>query len=171
MFSIIFPGQGSQIVGMGKEFFNKYNRVKKLFEKAQSFNNHGKNFKKINLLNQKKINKFPFLHDSIGLNYRLTEMQSAVGIIQIKKLSKWHITRNRNAGIYINALKNLKIVSFPVLPKKFNHAWYKFYLTLNPDFIKPNITREEIINRINKENIYCSFGSCGSIFNEKQIEF
>ncbi len=140
---------------------------KKLFEIAQSFNNHGKNFKKINLLNQKKVKKFPFVHDSIGLNYRLTEMQSAVGIIQIKKLPKWQITRNRNAGIYINALKNLKIVSFPVLPQKFTHAWYKFYLTLNPDFIKPNITREEIINRINKENIYCAFGSCGSIFNEK----
>ena len=34
MFSVIFPGQGSQIVGMGKEFFNKYNRVKKLFKEA-----------------------------------------------------------------------------------------------------------------------------------------
>ncbi len=34
MFSVIFPGQGSQIVGMGKEFFNKYSRVKKLFKEA-----------------------------------------------------------------------------------------------------------------------------------------
>jgi len=34
MFSVIFPGQGSQIVGMGKEFFNKYDRVKKLFDEA-----------------------------------------------------------------------------------------------------------------------------------------
>ena len=34
MFSIIFPGQGSQAVGMGKEFFSKYSLVKKLFEEA-----------------------------------------------------------------------------------------------------------------------------------------
>tara|TARA_B100001057_G_scaffold109384_1_gene107322 strand:- start:9490 stop:10416 length:927 start_codon:yes stop_codon:yes gene_type:complete len=34
MFSVIFPGQGSQIVGMGKEFFSKYDRVKKLFDEA-----------------------------------------------------------------------------------------------------------------------------------------
>ena len=34
MFSVIFPGQGSQIVGMGKEFFDKYNIVKKLFREA-----------------------------------------------------------------------------------------------------------------------------------------
>ena len=34
MFSVIFPGQGSQIIGMGKEFFEKYNLVKKLFKDA-----------------------------------------------------------------------------------------------------------------------------------------
>ncbi len=34
MFSVIFPGQGSQTIGMGKEFFEKYNLVKKLFKQA-----------------------------------------------------------------------------------------------------------------------------------------
>ena len=34
MFSVIFPGQGSQIVGMGKEFFNKHKIVKELFQEA-----------------------------------------------------------------------------------------------------------------------------------------
>ena len=34
MFSVIFPGQGSQLVGMGKEFFEKYDLVKKLFSEA-----------------------------------------------------------------------------------------------------------------------------------------
>ena len=34
MFSVIFPGQGSQMVGMGKEFFEKHEIVKKLFNEA-----------------------------------------------------------------------------------------------------------------------------------------
>ena len=36
MFSVIFPGQGSQLVGMGKEFFDKYDLVKNLFKEADA---------------------------------------------------------------------------------------------------------------------------------------
>ena len=34
MFSVIFPGQGSQLVGMGKDFFDRYDIVKKLFKEG-----------------------------------------------------------------------------------------------------------------------------------------
>ena len=34
MFSVIFPGQGSQMVGMGKEFYDKFDLVKNLFKEA-----------------------------------------------------------------------------------------------------------------------------------------
>ena len=36
MFSVIFPGQGSQIIGMGKDFFDKYDHVKNLFKEADN---------------------------------------------------------------------------------------------------------------------------------------
>ena len=34
MFSVIFPGQGSQLIGMGQEFYNKYQSVKDLYKEA-----------------------------------------------------------------------------------------------------------------------------------------
>ncbi len=40
MFSVIFPGQGSQLVGMGKEFFDKYDLVKNLFKEADDVLGH-----------------------------------------------------------------------------------------------------------------------------------
>ena len=57
MFSIIFPGQGSQIVGMGKDLFNKYDLVKNLFKEADDILNFplSKLFwkdQKINLISQ-----------------------------------------------------------------------------------------------------------------------
>ena len=34
MFSVVFPGQGSQMIGMGKDFYDKYDLVKNLFKEA-----------------------------------------------------------------------------------------------------------------------------------------
>ena len=40
MFSVIFPGQGSQLVGMGKEFYDKFSIVKQFFEEADDTLNY-----------------------------------------------------------------------------------------------------------------------------------
>ena len=54
MFSVIFPGQGSQTIGMGKEFFEKYTLVKELFELADD--TLGNSLSKI-ILDQRNLNK------------------------------------------------------------------------------------------------------------------
>jgi dTDP-4-amino-4,6-dideoxygalactose transaminase len=138
----------------------------KLFRFCKNFNNHGKNFKKISALN-KNVSKFPYIHDSIGSNYRLTEMQSALGIYQLKKLKNWQRARARNAEIFINAIKDLNIVSYPMLPKKFTHAWYKLYLTLNRKHMKKNFSRKKILNALNHSGVSCGFGGSGEIYKEK----
>ncbi len=37
MFSVIFPGQGSQLVGMGKDFYDKYSLVQDLFKEGEGY--------------------------------------------------------------------------------------------------------------------------------------
>lgn len=140
---------------------------KNLFSKAASFNNHGKNLGKFYKLRSKQLSSFPNLHDNLGLNYRLTEIQSGIGNIQLSKLSRWNHLRNRNANIIIDKVKSLNIVSSPKINKKFIHAFYKLYLVLNPDFIMAGKNRSDIIRQLKKRGVSVSFGASGRIFSEK----
>ncbi len=141
----------------------------KIYRYCESFNNHGKNFKKY--LAQRKHLKFPYVHDSLGSNYRLTEMQSSIGIFQLKKLNAWNKIRERNANILIQSLKHLKILSFPKLSSRIHHGWYKLYFTLNQDYSKILNPRAVIIEEINNSGIFCSFGGCGEIYNEEAFSY
>tara|TARA_B100000900_G_scaffold400922_1_gene405044 strand:- start:5727 stop:6899 length:1173 start_codon:yes stop_codon:yes gene_type:complete len=138
-----------------------------LFKKAASFNNHGKNLTKFFDLSDKKISMFPYIHDSLGLNYRMTEMQSAIGNIQLSRIQKWNQIRNRNAEVIINKIKNLNIVKVPKINSEFNHAFYKLYLVLQSEFIKSGFSRDDIIDEITKRGVSVSFGASGRVFLEK----
>ena len=143
---------------------------KKLYNKVASFNNHGKNLKKFYSLTSKKIKSFPYIHDELGLNYRLTEIQSALGNFQLKKIKEWTKLRNNNADYIINKIKELQIVNVPEIDKNYVHAFYKLYITLNNEFIKPEKNRSNILDALISEGVNASFGSCGRIFAEKAFK-
>ena len=65
MFSVIFPGQGSQIVGMGKEFFDKHELVKSLFKDADDILGFG--LSKIILLQYYIFQKILFPCQQLGI--------------------------------------------------------------------------------------------------------
>lgn len=136
----------------------------KLYKFISSFNNHGKNLNKY--FSNKTYKSFPYLHDFIGSNYRLTEMQSTIGIYQLSKMPQWNNLRKRNAEIIIGMVDDLEIVKTPIVKKVYQHAWYKLYITLNLDKIKSNIKRFDIISILNQKGVPCSFGGCGEIYNE-----
>ena len=140
---------------------------KTLYKSVASFNNHGKNLAKYESLSKKDLSNFPYIHEELGLNYRLTEMQSAIGNYQLKKIKKWTSLRNRNANIIINKVKNLEIVNTPVVNKKYTHAFYKLYLTINTDYLKRGKSRAHILRALNSYGVNASFGSSGRVFAEK----
>ena len=130
-----------------------------------SFNNHGKNLKKY--FAPTTYNSFPYIHDALGSNYRLTEMQSAIGIHQLGKIKSWNRIRERNATILLNAIKGLDAINSPALPENYHHAWYKLYLTLNPRSLKKSSSRKQIIESLNAQNVPCSFGGSGEMYKER----
>jgi dTDP-4-amino-4,6-dideoxygalactose transaminase len=96
----------------------------------------------------------------------MTEMQSAIGICQLEKMESWSRIRERNAGIYINAVKDIELINTPVIPMHLKHAWYKLYLTLNPQLLKKSFTRTKIIDELNHQLVPCSFGGSGQMYQE-----
>jgi dTDP-4-amino-4,6-dideoxygalactose transaminase len=138
---------------------------KKYFDFISSFNNHGKNLSKY--FKPKDHKSFPFFHDSIGSNYRLTELQSAVGIYQLSKMNQWNKLRTRNASIIIESVRNIKLVSYPLLPTGYHHAWYKLYLTINNQMLKKFSKRQNILDDLRSNNVPAYFGGCGEIYREK----
>lgn len=149
-------GEGGMITTNSKKYINF----------ARSFNNHGKNFSKISK-RKNKIPKFIYIHDSIGSNYRMTEMQSVIGRIQLKKMQKWTSQRNINAQHIYSSVANLPLVNIPIVADHIKHAFYKCYLTINKNFLKKGWNRDKIIYEINNNGVRCFSGSCPEIYLEK----
>jgi len=130
-----------------------------------SYRNHGKsehkleNFQKNNFL-------YKWIHDKIGINLRLTEMQSAIGLIQLKKIKKWQEVRTKNANVFIEKLSDISCVRIPKPFPNIKHAWYKFYLYIIENKLKRNWTRDLIIEEINKNGFPAFQGSCGELYLE-----
>ena len=75
----------------------------KLFRKIWSLKDQGRNIDK---MRKSKDNKFRYVHDYLGLNFRMTEIQAKIGAIQLSKLRSWIKKRNFNARLILNFLRN-----------------------------------------------------------------
>jgi dTDP-4-amino-4,6-dideoxygalactose transaminase len=110
---------------------------------------------------------FRWLHESFGTNWRLTEVQSAVGRISLRKLPGWLFIRRKHAQILTDeftAIPGLRVTS---PPKHIEHAYYKYYVFLRPEALRPKWTRERIVEAIKAKGVPCFSGSCSEIYLEK----
>ena len=136
-----------------------------IWEFIWSFKDHGKSYKEVH--NNKNKEGFKWLHENIGSNLRLTEMQSALGNIQLERIHEWNKIRSKNASIISNKIKDLDIIRVPTIPENVRHAWYKYYCYLKPKNIKSDWSRTRIIKEINKIGFPAFEGGCGEIYLEK----
>ncbi len=130
-----------------------------------SFKDHGKNF---DLYKSPNSNfTFKWVHENFGNNFRMTEMQSVIGIKQLELLNNWTKIRTNNARIIREKLEDLNAISIPIPSKKYKHAWYKFYCYIEKDAFKEGWSRDRIIQEI-RGNDYPAFsGGCSEIYLEK----
>ncbi|MBS9442717.1 DegT/DnrJ/EryC1/StrS family aminotransferase [Photorhabdus heterorhabditis] len=133
-----------------------------------SYKDHGKNFDVVH--NQESKSGFRWLHESFGTNWRLTEMQAAIGRIQLKRLPEWIKIRSENSKILTNTLEKFDFIRIPIVPDYIQHAWYKYYAFIKPNLLSENWTRDRIIEELNKLGVPCYQGSCSEIYLEKAFD-
>jgi len=87
-----------------------------------------------------------------GLNYRMTEIQAAIGIVQLKKFAEILQKRRSLAGEYLNSLRSCPKLGLPVDQPE--HTWQTFMVVLNEP-----VNRSVIMERLASEGFECGPGS------------
>ncbi|WP_404417910.1 DegT/DnrJ/EryC1/StrS family aminotransferase [Brevundimonas vesicularis] len=110
------------------------------------------------------------VHDSFGTNWRMIEMQAALGLIQLERMADWTARRTANAERLAEACAALPLFRVPATPADVTHAWYRFYAFVEPARLKPGWTRDRIIEEINARGVPCFHGSASEVYLEKAFE-
>jgi dTDP-4-amino-4,6-dideoxygalactose transaminase len=111
---------------------------KELFHMLDSIRNHGR---PDSTLGQ-------YEHIRFGLNLRTTDIGSAIGRVQLRKLPMFNETRKRNAEMYLNGLSDVPKVILPYVPNGFEHVWHQFTIrTENRESLASFLKNEGIETR------------------------
>jgi hypothetical protein len=136
-----------------------------LWNAAWSFKDHGKSYDAVYRREHKP--GFRWLHETFGTNWRMTEMQSAVGRRMLSRLDDMVAVRHRNASILIERLRKIAALRVPVPRGDSEHSYYKFYCYVQPQRLSSGWDRDRIMAAINAEGIPCYSGSCSEVYLEK----
>jgi dTDP-4-amino-4,6-dideoxygalactose transaminase len=135
-----------------------------LWKRAWSFKDHGKDYDAANSLHQSP--GFRWLHDSFGTNWRLTEMQAAIGRSLLTKLPAQLECRRRNAEVLNQYFSKLPALRVTVPPTEVGHAYYKYYVFHRPEWLRDGWNRDRLLQAVVAEGIPCFSGSCSEIYIE-----
>jgi len=135
-----------------------------LYEAAWSLKDHGKSYDAVH--RRKHAPGFRWLHESFGTNWRMTEMQSAMGRVLLGKLPAWVERRREHAALLDEGLGELETLRVTLPPDDVYHPYYKYYVFVRPEWLAPGWDRDRIMNAVAAEGIPCFSGSCSEVYLE-----
>ena len=139
-----------------------------VWSSAWSYKDHGKNFDTV--YNKEHPAGFRWLHESFGTNWRMLEMQGAIGRIQLRLMPEWHEARKANAQAILAACSESSALRVPKVPSDIEHAWYRAYAFVRPEQLKSDWNRDRIMGEIVARGVPCFSGSCSEVYLEKAFD-
>lgn len=139
-----------------------------VWARAWAYKDHGKNFDAV--YNRMQPPGFRWIHESFGTNWRLTEVQAAIGRIQLRKIEDWLARRKEMAARLTACFSQIKGLRVTLPPAWIGHVYYKYYAFVRPEALQAGWGRDRIVDAINAEGVPCFSGSCSEIYLEKAFE-
>lgn len=140
-----------------------------LWSAAWAYKDHGKSYDAV--YNRIHPEGFRWLHESFGTNWRITEMQSAMGRVLLQRLPEMLERRRRFASILTERFAEIPALRVTATPLDVLHSYYKYYAFLRPERLRAGWTRDRVIEAVKAEGILCFSGSCSEIYLEKAFPF
>lgn len=133
-----------------------------------SYKDHGKSWEAV--YERQHPAGFRWVHESFGSNWRMLETQAVIGRIQLRRMPLWTARRQANARKIAAACLQYPAVRVPAVPADIQHAFYKYYVFVDPKKLADGWTRDRIVNEISARGVPCSQGSCSEVYLEKAFD-
>lgn len=130
-----------------------------------AYKDHGKSYR--TMYEKQHPSGYRWLHESFGTNWRLSEVQSAVGRVALQMLPGWLSIRNDHASHLYDRLSKHPALRIPKPPLGVSHAYYKFYAFVRPGHLLEGWSRDRIAQEITLHGVPCTSGSCSEVYLEQ----
>lgn len=149
-----------------------------LWSRMWSLKDHGKSWDAV--YRREHAPGYRWLHESIGSNWRMVEMQAAIGRIQLRRMPEWSAARVATLEAYAQACESFEAVEAPrfgcggsrcdaACPRRSGcvHAGYRFYMFVKPERLAAGWSRDRIVQALLDRGVPCQHGSCSEVYLEK----
>ena len=143
-------------------------RDESLARRIWSAKDHGKSWEAV--YEREHPPGFRWLHETLGTNGRMTELQAAVGQLQLDKLDAWVTRRREHAARLRQALSRYEAFDTPELPQDVYGAYYRLYTRVRPEALASGWDRDRLMVALEAEGLPCRVGSCTEIFRERVFD-
>ncbi|MEX0606015.1 MAG: DegT/DnrJ/EryC1/StrS aminotransferase family protein [Marinobacter sp.] len=141
---------------------------RELWSRMWAYKDHGKSWEAV--YEREHAPGFRWLHESFGTNWRMTEMQAAIGRIQLRRMPDWTERRRANCDAIWQAVRECKGLRVPDVLEFIGHSGYKCYVFIKPEALKPGWSRDRVIQAVVNAGVPCFSGSCSEVYFEKAIQ-
>ncbi len=142
---------------------------KALWSTMWSFKDHGKSWEAV--YERQHAPGFRWVHESFGTNWRMLEVQAAIGQIQLGRLATWTQRRTEIATQLSEALEPFaSAVRVPAPPAGLRHAYYRLYAYVRPEGLRDGWSRDRIVETLAQSGVQVLHGTCSEVYLEKAFD-